>query len=208
VTSLEKIYFICWTASLGAALIMAARLRFRLTLFSPEYGKLLARPWRLTSFFLAFAGIVIIAPYTGDPTWDYADAGLMAGLTFLTAPWALGTLWRGLRRREGTSSIFIALNLWMLSSAWIYDGYLLWRDGIYPASWLANVPASSCLYAAAGLFWNLSWRPGRGTYFLFTEETWPTEPGPAKFAKLAWAAAIFALVAAGLILPFLWGGWG
>lgn len=33
-----------------------------------------------------------MAPYTGDPTWDYFNAAFMALFTIWSAPWVLGIL--------------------------------------------------------------------------------------------------------------------
>jgi len=51
-------------------------------------------------FLIALSAIVILAPYTGDPTWDYFDAAFMSILTYITAPWSVGTLFRFLKKQE------------------------------------------------------------------------------------------------------------
>ena len=44
------------------------------------------------TFVVATAGITLIAPYSGDPTWDYVDSVFMSVLAFATAPWVVGRL--------------------------------------------------------------------------------------------------------------------
>jgi len=133
---------------------------------------------------------------------------MMSILTFATAPWALGTLYRALRARTLSKQAFVALCLWLFSASWCYDLYLVFRDGRYPDTWLANMAASSILYMLAGMLWNFEWRPGRGVVFGFMEEGWPDPARAGDFGKLIWYALPVAALAAGLILPFLWGGWG
>lgn len=84
----------------------------------------------------------------------------------------------------------------------------MFRDGVYPETWWANMAASSILYVLAGMLWNLEWRPGRGVVFGFMEEGWPDPAHAGGFARLAWFALPIMLMAGGLIAPFLWGGWG
>jgi hypothetical protein len=49
-----------------------------------------------------------------------------------------------------------------------------WTWAVCTGSWLANIGASAILYASAGLFWSLDWRPERGATFSFLEPEWPT----------------------------------
>lgn len=100
------------------------------TLTSTPYLKFLLRPWKIVTFIVATLGIILIAPYTGDPTWDYIDAALMSILTFVTAPWSIGTLYRGIKFKVVNKSEILAVCLWMFSASWSYDLYLLLRDGL------------------------------------------------------------------------------
>jgi hypothetical protein len=156
---------------------------------------------------VAALGITVIAPYTGDQTWDYYDAMMMSVLTFATAPWAVGTLYRTLRGEARPANAYVALCAMLFSASWCYDIYLVFRDGSYPMTWWANMAASSILYLLAGMLWNLEWRPGRGATFGFMEQGWPDPAHAAGFSKLVWMAIPIMALAAGLILPFLWGGW-
>jgi len=54
--------------------VLLFRYRVNVELLSRSYGEFLLVPWRMTTFIIALLGIYVIAPYTGDPTWDYIDA--------------------------------------------------------------------------------------------------------------------------------------
>jgi hypothetical protein len=198
-------YLAAWVVVLVGAAIVAVRYRRRVSLFGVEYRRFLLAPWRLVTFAIAIVALVVAAPYSGDPTWDYYDAAYMGLLTFTTAPWALGCLFRALRGlRRDPPELYVAACAWMFSSSWSYDLYILLRDGHYPPSWLSNVGASAILYGAAGLFWSLEWRAGRGATFSFLEREWPAAGSRAHFAKLAgYAAAFMALVTGSLVYVFL-----
>ena len=160
-------------------------------------------PWKVITFVIAATGMTVIAPYTGDPTWDTVDALFMSVLTYLTAPWAVGILYRALRRKAGWGETYIAACLWLFSASWSYDLYLVWRDGIYPPTWQANLYLSSILYLLAGMFWNLDWTAGRGLHFAFMQDGWPApNPNPV-FAKLLWLGLPIMLFVAILILAFV-----
>ncbi|MBW1856011.1 MAG: hypothetical protein JRJ00_15255 [Deltaproteobacteria bacterium] len=148
--------------------------------------------------------MIVIAPYTGDPTWDFFDAFFMSVLTYLTAPWAMGALYNVARRKLNPSQAFVALCLWMFSASWSYDLYLVLRDGAYPITWFSNIFASSVLYISAGLFWNLDWIQGRGMTFAFMENNWPYSTSGAAFSKIVWIALPFMALVSFLILYFFW----
>jgi hypothetical protein len=63
-------------------------------------------------------------------------------------------------------------------------------------TWLANIGASSVLYIAAGLLWNLDWRPGRGVTFSFLEPDWPSTPPHPSFMRILGYAMPFMLITA------------
>jgi hypothetical protein len=203
-----KAYIACWLLACLVAVALVGRRPSQFEIAGEAYRRYLLQPWKLASFAVAAIGITVIAPYTGDPTWDYYDALLMSVLTFATAPWAVGTLYRALRGQAGIAQAYVALCALLLSASWCYDIYLVFRDGMYPVTWWSNMAASSILYILAGMLWNLEWRPGRGATFGFLELDWPDPAHAGGFAKIAWFALPIMLLAAGLILPFLWGGWG
>jgi len=146
---------------------------------------------------------VILAPYTGDPTWDYYDAAFMSILTFMTAPWSIATIFRFIKRKEKITIVYIAFCAWMFSASWSYDIYLVIRDGFYPITWWSNIFASSVLYVSAGLFWNLEHREGRGVIFGFMTSDWPTSNTGNDFNKILIYALPFMMLAAAAFLPFM-----
>jgi len=196
-------YLAGWIAASLLAVLVAVRHRRRIGLFGAGYRAFLAVRWRLCTFAIAAVCLVVVAPHTGDPTWDYWDAAFMSALAFATAPWALGTLYRGLRGHRDPAELYLAACVWLFSTSWSFDLYILLRDGFYPPAWLANLGASAILYGAAGLFWNLDWRAGRGVTFAFLEPDWPA-PGGASFGRvLGYATAFMALVTGSLVYVFL-----
>lgn len=88
-------------------------------------------------------------------------------------------------------------------ASWSYDLYLPLRDGEYPGTWAANLLASSVLYWAAALMWNLEWRPERGVSFAFMHDGWPAPPEGLQFRRIVWAALPFMAIAAAAILSFV-----
>lgn len=201
-TIFDGIYVACWLTAcvIALGLFLAEPNAYAFT--HARYWRFLGRPWKLVTFAIATAGLVLVAPYTGDPTWDYFDAGFMAALTFATAPWAVGTLYKGLRGGGAARQLFVALCVWLFSASWSYDLYLLIRDGYYPVTWWANLVASSLLYLCAGLFWNLDWRAGTGVTFAFMNVDWPPASSAVPFHRIAWPAFALMLLVGALVGSF------
>lgn len=150
------------------------------------YWRFLLVPWKLLTFAASTIFITVVAPYTGDPTWDYVDAPMMAVLSFASAPWVLGVFYRW--KRTPVSHLAVAACLWMLSASWCYDIYQLLLHGFYPLTWATNIVASSVLYISVGLVWNLDVRPVRGATFAFQENPWLVPPArEATWRILLWA---------------------
>lgn len=168
------------------------------------YSHFLFRPWKVVIFIIATVGLTLIAPYTGDPTWDYVDALFMSILTYLTAPWAIGVIYKYIRGELPLKYAYVAFCTWLFSASWSYDLYLIIRDGYYPETWFSNIFASSALYILAGLLWNLDWRKGRGVIFSFMLDNWPSSSIPITFQKvLLFALPIMLLVTLLIFFFFL-----
>lgn len=200
------LYLAAWALACLIALWRVAARPREFSFLSGPYVRFLCRPWKLTTFALAATGLVVVAPYTGDPTWDYFDASFMAAATFATAPWVIGIFYRAARRRASGAQIFVAVCMWMFSASWSYDLYQLARTGQYPDTWFANIFASSVLYFSAGLLWNLDWKPGIGTTFAFFDPDWPAarvDADRAGFRRIAWFALPFMILAASCVGYFL-----
>jgi hypothetical protein len=171
-------------------------------LFQKKYWDFLLIKWKLATFITALSAFVILAPYTGDPTWDYYDAAFMSILTFITAPWSIGILFRFIKRQEKLKIAYIAVCTWMFSASWSYDIYMVFRDGNYPNTWLPNIFASSVLYVSAGLFWNLKYKEDRGVIFGFMDENWPVVDAEERFNKIFLYALPFMILGAAVFIPF------
>ena len=197
-------YVALWVLATLIAVGLAWRRRGSLVLFSREYRRYLSAPWKLVTFGVALAAFVLLAPYTGDPTWDAVDATLMSVLCFWTAPWVVGHLYRAARGGARAADTYVAVIAWLFTASWVYDGYLLLRDGQYPTTWLVNIGASSVIYALAGLFWNVAVVPGRGLVFGFMVAEWPdVEERGGAWQRALLLAAIMLPVAAGT-LWYVW----
>ena len=144
-----------------------------------------------------------MAPWTGDPTWDWFDAGFMAVFAYCSAPWAIGVLYQGFRGWQSPAKLYIAACVWMISVRWSYDLYILLCDVSYPITWAANIVASSVLYACAGLTWSLERHPDRGPVFAFMVRGWPATDASSTFKDVCWVAAPFMLIVGGMIGAFL-----
>ena len=199
-----KLYIIGWSTACFVALFLWMKGWKSFALSRKEYWRFILKPWRVSTFIVACSGMIGIAPYTGDPTWDYFDAFFMSVLTYLTAPWALGALYNVAKRKLGPSQAFVALCFWMFSASWSYDLYLTLRDGDYPTTWFSNIFAASVLYISAGLFWSLDWIQGRGVTFAFLEDGWPYSTSEATFSKILWFALPFMVLVSFLIIYFFW----
>lgn len=197
------LYMAAWMAACLAAAYLIARHWQRLELCHARYWRFLLQDWKVLSFSVAAAGLTVVAPYSDDYTWDYIDAPVMSVLTFVTGPWAVGTLYRALRRRAPWVYGYIALCVWLFSASWFYDLYIVLRDGSYSPYWLPNLFLSSILYLCAGLLWSLEWRPEQGVLFQFTEPHWPERDADRNFGKIFWFALPLMILAATVILPFL-----
>ena len=198
-----KYYIGGWSLACLLALGLFLRSPATFAIGRRSYWHFLGEPWKLATFVAGAALITLVAPYTGDPTWDYVDGFFMSVFCFTTAPWVVGTLYFSLHRKVSWTETYVAICAWLFSACWSYDIYLVWRDGEYPPTWFANLFASSVIYLAAGLFWNLEWQRGRGVIFSFMREGWPSRPAESAFFRLLGYAAIFAIPAVAAVLMFL-----
>jgi hypothetical protein len=196
-------YLAVYTLASVVAVILMIRERKTLVLFRPDYRNFMASKWKLLTFAIAALSMIVMAPYTGDPTWDYFDASFMSILTFLTAPWAVGTLYLALKRRARPVHVYIAVCVWMLSVSWLYDVYIIIKHGYYPPTWLPNIILSSILYFLAGIMWNLQRKEGRGVVFGFMEPDWPNPNRELGFRQVMWFALPIMLLVTAIIGPFL-----
>lgn len=198
-----KLYIAAWAGAclLALALLLCHPADFAITRRS--YWHFLSEPWKVLTFLAGAALITLVAPYTGDPTWDWVDGLFMSVLCYTTAPWVVATLFFAVRGPLRWGELYVAVCAWLFSASWSYDIYLVWRDGFYPNTWFANLFASSVIYLCAGMFWNLEWQAGRGVIFSFMREHWPSRPQHTPVWRLAIYALIFAMPAIAAVLMFV-----
>lgn len=193
-------YLILCAIALTVALAALIAQRRHIALLQGPYWRWLLAPWKIATATISATALVVAAPYMGDRDWDAGVALLMSVLTFTTAPWAIAELWRRRSRR----AVYIAACAWLLSSSWSFDVYWYVRRGFYPDNWFGNMIASSVLYVAAGVLWNLDATDHGRWKLAFTNTDWPPRHSPVPFRRLAAPAiAMMALVGGAVFLPFL-----
>lgn len=201
--SFYSVYMAVWLAACAIAVYLFLIDVKSCILFRKQYWLFLFRKWKRNTFLIATVLIVIIAPFSGDRTWDYFDAFFMSVLTYLTAPWVVGIFYKFKLHKVSITQVYAAFCVWLFSASWSYDIYLLWRDKHYPETWWANMILSSFLYWCGGLFWNLDWKFGRGTFLSFASDNWP-EPSAAnvfgKIMKQGLIYILFVVILLGLII--------
>ena len=198
------VYVALWFAACMVALGLAVRHRAEFPPLHTGYWRFLLAPWKVTLFAVALAGMVWLGPRSGDPTWDWVDASFMSILTYVSAPWAVGALWQVARRWLAWWQAYVAACLWMFSTSWSYDLYMLIRDGRQSPSWVENMLASAILYLLAGLLWNIEWSRARGATLAFLHQDWLRTSEPrGSLRTLALALPIVLLVTALMLAVFL-----
>lgn len=204
-------YIALWASFCIAAVSVLLLDRKRLIPEWREYWHFLTVPWKLCVFVPAFLFVTFAGRYTNDETWDVVTGSGMAILTFLTAPWVVGLIYQVLVGRRPVRYLVVAIALLLFSSSWFYDGYLLWRDGVYTRRWLGNLMLSPFIYVAAGMLWNLEakesadFREGAGFRLSFMRADWPKRPVDTRFGPLVLISIPFIVIAAFGLVAFV--GW-
>ncbi|PLX76606.1 MAG: hypothetical protein C0615_06540 [Desulfuromonas sp.] len=198
-----KAYILFYLLACVLAGVLLYKKRRSLELFKRDYWQLLFQPWKVVTFVVGTIGMAVIAPYTGDPTWDYYDSTMMCVLAYLTAPWAIGTLFLKLRGKTSWTKTYIAACVWMFTVSWSYDLYMLLKDGYYPMTWLPNIFASSVIYVCAGMMWSLEWYEGKGVVFSFMQPSWPERVAQSRPGKIMLYALPVVVFVVALTVPFL-----
>jgi hypothetical protein len=111
-------YISAWGSACLFALILYLRDTNSFAFSHASYWRFLLIPWKVVSFLIAATGLTIIAPYTGDPTWDYVDALFMSLLAFFTAPWTVGVIYKAGKRDLPAKQAFVAGCMWMFAASW------------------------------------------------------------------------------------------
>lgn len=165
-------YFTAWLIILIIAVLVSIKNRSVHEIFNRNYWQFLFELWKVFTFVFATACITIVAPYSGDPTWDYGDSIIISILTYIFAPWTVGVIYRAFKFKQFNSKLFAAVVFFFIP-CWAYDAYIFIKDGYYPITWFTNVIISSGIVLTAGLYWNLCWSKEKGTDFAFRLDVWP-----------------------------------
>lgn len=107
------------------------------------------RPWKLATLALGIAALLVGQHVLPAPDWDTGISFLMAGFTYLLAPWSLRAVVE--RRWRGWPAA-------LLSAWWCVDGvYALYWSLVDPRALQlmrdVNWPASLILFTACGMLW-------------------------------------------------------
>lgn len=204
---LLQAYVVCWSSLclLAGALV----LQDRKTFFAEwhHYARFLCVPWKLAVFAPALVFVTFAGRYTNDETWDVVSGGGMSVLTFLTAPWSIGTCFKVIRGERPARLLVVALALWQFSSCGFYDGYLYVRDGAYSSRWFGNLLLSPFIYLCAGLLWNLEARSRWLAALSFLRRDWPAPPEDARFGPIVLMGLPFAIAGFVVLVAFVrWPG--
>src|SRR5438046_1526695 len=112
--TLANQYLVLCAFAVGIA--AAVMMRRRSALLQPAYWRWLLTPWKVATAAISTAALAGAAPYMRDPNWTPGIAIAMSLLTFATAPWVVGELWR----RRDKSTVFAAACVWLFSSSWMF----------------------------------------------------------------------------------------
>lgn len=182
-----KIYVASWLilSLFWAALLF--RERKHTVIFTKQYATFLLEKWKVATFFISVSVLCYISKLGYDPTWDIPETIVMGILTYYTAPYSVGILYRWFKWLHiGWVEPCIALILIFFCSAWLYDAYVwLFLLGEYPITAFSNLWISPFFYVFAGMMWNLIYVEDEWVSFSFTHKKWiDSAHVPSPFFKL------------------------
>lgn len=171
---LLNIYVAFWIGNVLIWLSGFARKKCGSFLLSKDYFHSLDRSWKLWTFFIALALLSYVSTLGYDPTWDVPETFVMGILTYITAPYSVGTFYRffkGLDRNW--SELYLAVVLTFFSSCWFYDAYAtIFLVGEYPRMAFSNMGISPILYLLGGTLWSLEYVNQMGITLPFAHKDW------------------------------------
>ena len=104
-----KAYVAAWSVACIAAIALYLRRPRAFAISRQAYWQFLGEPWKLAAFVAGAALITLVAPYTGDPTWDHVDGYFMTVLCFTTATWVVGTLFLAAKRKATAAEVYVSV---------------------------------------------------------------------------------------------------
>lgn len=170
-----QVYLALWSAACAISVYLTLRDRVIMADLR-SYVCFLAVPWKIAVLVPAALFVTFAGRFAFDDTWDVVTGGGMSALTYLTAPWAVGTAYLVAMGQRPAWYGFIALVACLFSASWFYDAWLLYRDGYYSPMWLPNLLLSPFLYVAGGIPWNLEVGEDGRPIFGFFRKDWPAPP--------------------------------
>lgn len=168
-------YLLIWIVLCILCVTLIWRRRETLLLLKREYWIFLLKPWKLITFLIAVISLCFISTLGYDPTWDIPETILMSLLTYCTAPYSVGIMYRFYRAMwSSLQELFIAIILLFFSACWLYDAYVMlflmrWD---YPLSALWNIGISPFFYIFAGMLWSMDYRKWPGVVLIYTQKEW------------------------------------
>lgn len=196
-------YVVGWLSFCLLATAIVVRERKTFAAEWRQYARFLCVPWKLAVFAPALVFVSFAGRYTNDETWDVVSGGGMSVLTFLSAPWSVGTVYKVICRKRPVRLLVVAVALWLFSSCWFYDGYLYLRDGAYSARWFGNLLLSPFIYLCAGLLWNLEAKSRWLAALSFLREDWPAPPADRRFGPIVLMGLPFAIAGFVFLVAFV-----
>jgi hypothetical protein len=195
----EQAWLATWVGSLAIALLLVVRRPSAHAITRRAYWQALLLPWKLVALLGAITVLAIAAPISGDPTWDLPDSILVSLAVFAVSPHAVGTIARDLAARRVGVTTYVALVLFFVP-CWVYEAYILVRDGVYPPTWQTNLVLSGGITLLAGLFFDLGRKDGERSSFAFRWKEWPAAHRTPLVRVLPMAALLTAPVVAMIAL--------
>lgn len=109
----------------------------------------LLRPWKLATYAIGLALLVIGAVYEVAPDWDVPISIIMSLFAYLTAGWSMHVL---VERQWKYYPLMFLATWWTVDGCYSLYWYL--KDpAVLDFMRVANAPASLCLYWACGFVW-------------------------------------------------------
>ena len=84
-----KIYLTLWISAVCFSTFIAIRNRKEFLIFLRAYRQFITERWKVVTFIMATSLVTLVAPYSGDVTWDVPDSLIISFVTYYFAPWSI-----------------------------------------------------------------------------------------------------------------------
>ena len=111
----------------------------------------LLRPWKLLSLFIGLTMLIYGAVAYNISDWDIGISVIMAGYTYISAPFFCKTVFAAYKGKTTIQNILMATIMFWFT----VDGcYVLYHAAMHNETFrLENFYVSSCLYLICGIIW-------------------------------------------------------